>query len=157
MSRAWFYKVLEDQNNLVDFITYFYNEYEQAVKELNSEGYIEAVAKKLPIMMEKRYAQYQVINALMQHYDNLYDQKHSELYRKYTEHYNRELTSKDINNYILGDPEIISIRDIKIEIGLLREHFASITKGLDCKQYQIGHITKLRIAGLDNAIIGELN
>jgi hypothetical protein len=37
---------------------------------------------------------------------------------------------------------------------MLRNKFLGIMKGLDTKQWQIGHITRLRTAGMEDIVIG---
>ena len=40
------------------------------------------------------------------------------------------------------------------EISLLRNRYLAIIKGLESKNYMLGHIARLRAAGLEDAIIG---
>ena len=49
--------------------------------------------------------------------------------------------------------EVIDFETIINEVALLRNKYLGIMKGLDTKQWQIGHITRLRTAGMEDIVI----
>ena len=149
--RQWFYQVIEDWNSLPDFLEYFYNEYDQGREELILFGMIEKSAIKIGVCSENRFSQFQIVNAVVQHCNDKLDTKKAELYRKYAETYNRDLSTRDIGKYIETEPEVIMLKEIINQVALLRNLFSGLIKGFESNGFQIGHVSKLRIAGLDSA------
>ena len=66
------------------------------------------------------------------------------------ESYNRQLTSRDADKYVDGDDDVVNLTQIANQFSLLRNKYLGIMKGLDTKQWQIGHIVKLRTAGMED-------
>jgi hypothetical protein len=52
-----------------------------------------------------------------------------------------------------GEDSVINLTQLVNQFSLLRNRYLGILKGLDVKQWQIGHITKLRTAGLEDIVI----
>lgn len=151
--RDYYEKLKDDWNFLPDFLDYFENQAIDARRELKMEGSIEFNSKNLPQITERRFSQLQILNATIEYFEKHLKQKESELYRQYLENYKRALTSRDVDRYIQGEPEIVSLSLLINEISLMRNVFVSISKGIDAKSYQINNITRLRAAGLDDASI----
>ena len=61
------------------------------------------------------------------------------------------MTSRDVEKYIDGEDDVISMAQLVNEFALLRNKFLGLMKALDSKQFQINNIVKLRVAGLDDA------
>ena len=75
------------------------------------------------------------------------------MFRKFFETYNRQLTSRDAEKYVDGEDSVIDLTHLVNQFALLRNRYLGILKGLDVKQWQIGHITKLRTAGMEDIVI----
>ena len=75
------------------------------------------------------------------------------VFRKFLESYNRQLTSRDADKYVDGDDDVVNLTSIANQFSLLRNQYLGIMKGLDTKQWQIGHIVKLRTAGMEDISI----
>jgi hypothetical protein len=60
------------------------------------------------------------------------------------------LTSRDAEKYADGEDEVIEYETLINEIALLRNRWLGILKGLDAKQWQMGHIVRLRTAGMED-------
>jgi hypothetical protein len=71
-------------------------------------------------------------------------------FQKYLEAYNRALTSRDAEKYVDGEDEVIDFETIINEVALLRNKWLGIMKGLETKQWQMGHIVRLRTAGMED-------
>ena len=71
-------------------------------------------------------------------------------FQKYLEAYNRVLTSRDAEKYVDGEQEVIDYETLINEVALLRNRWLGIIKGLDVKQWQMGHVVKLRTAGMED-------
>jgi len=74
-------------------------------------------------------------------------------FQKYLEAYNRALTSRDAEKYAEGEDEVIDMEVLINEVALLRNRWLGIMKGLEAKQWQMGHIVRLRTAGMEDIII----
>ena len=71
-------------------------------------------------------------------------------FQKYLEAYQRALTSRDAEKYVDGEDEVVDFETLINEVALLRNRWLGIMKGLDAKQWQLGHIVKLRTAGMED-------
>jgi hypothetical protein len=80
-------------------------------------------------------------------------QLRSQTFKKYLENYNRALTSRDAEKYVDGESDIIDMETLVNEVALLRNRYLGIMKGLEAKQWQLGHIVRLRTAGMEDATI----
>jgi hypothetical protein len=74
-------------------------------------------------------------------------------FQKYLEAYARALTSRDAEKYVDGEDEVIDFETIINEVALLRNKWLGILKGLDAKQWQMGHIVRLRTAGMEDITV----
>lgn len=151
--RKLYQNLVDDWDTLKEFLDFFYNEAEDARKELVMAGRIESMSTKIPVIMERRFTQLQILNAAVDYFERQLDKVKSKHYRKYLEKYQRALTSRDVEKYVNGEDEVVSLAQIMNEISLLRNIFISITKSIDAKSFQIHNITKLRTAGLEDATI----
>ena len=59
------------------------------------------------------------------------------------------LTSRDAEKYVDGEDEVIDFETIN-EVALLRNKWLGIMKGLDAKQWQMGHIVPSGTAGMED-------
>jgi hypothetical protein len=151
--KDWYYKVTNDCMELPACLEYFSNEAEEARKELSMKGRLEEHAAKLPVITEKRFAQLQVINALVRFFEIERDKIKAHHYKKYLENYNKALSSRDAEKYAEGEKDVVDLELIINEICMVRNVFTGIIKGLDNKSYTINNVSKLRTAGLENAIL----
>lgn len=150
----WYYVVTSDIAKLPDCIKYFDDEYNEAVKELTFKGNtLERHGANLPGIVEHRFGQLQEIEAILEHLNILLRKTKSEVFKKYLDHYNKALTSRDAEKYSESDPAYVDMLMLVNEFALMRNKFLGITKGLDQKSWMVGHITRLRVAGLDDAQI----
>ena len=106
------------------------------------------------MLFEKRYAQFEDINSIVDLLETDLKQIRSKHFKTYNEHYARTLSSRDIEKYIDGEVDVVDGSILLNSVVLLRNKFAGITKALDSKQYQISNIVKLKVAGLDDSDIG---
>jgi hypothetical protein len=151
--RKRYYDLVNDWNTLPTFLDYFDKEAKIAKDELPMSGSIEKISKDLPFMLDTRFTQLQILNAAVEHFEKQLDKSKSALYRKYLEKYQRALTSRDVEKYVMGEDEVLSISEIINEISLMRNIFMSIIKSYEMKSFQINNITKLRVAGLEDSTI----
>lgn len=152
----WYYRVTADQKDLtplVDCLEYFEKEYEMAKDEVKIQGSIEQAAARIPGIVEHRWSQLQEIEAILVWMDNQVKKAHQQAFKKFLEHYNRQLSSRDAQLYADADDQVLELKEILNQVSLIRNKYIGIMKALETKQYQINNITKLRAAGLEDTLI----
>ena len=150
---TWYNSVVKDLGNIIDCIEYFENELEDAKYECGIKGSLEKASAALPGITERRFNQLQEIEAILEHLNIELRKERSKVFRKYLESYNRELSSRDAEKFVDGEESVITLTHLTNQFSLLRNKFLGIMKGLDTKQWQIGHITRLRTAGMEDIVI----
>ena len=150
---GWYNKVSDNLSNIVDAIDYFEAELDEAKKECYIRGNVERNSAALPGITEHRFNQLQEIEAILEHINIQLRKTRSKVFRNFLESYNRQLTSRDADKYVDGDDEVVTLTSLANQFGLLRNQYLGIMKGLDTKQWQIGHIVKLRTAGMEDISI----
>jgi len=150
---TWYNKVVDDLGNIIDCIAYFEDELENAKYECSIKGSLEKSSAALPGITEHRFNQLQEIEAILEHLNIELRKERSKVFRKYLEAYNRQLSSRDAEKFVDGEESVITLTHLCNQFSLLRNKFLGIMKGLDTKQWQIGHITRLRTAGMEDIVI----
>ena len=150
---TWYNSVVSDLSKIVDCIDYYESELEEAKYECGIKGGLEKQSAQLPGITEHRFNQLQEIEAILEHLNIALRKERSSVFRKYLEHYNRQLSSRDAEKYVDGEQSVIDLTHLCNQFSLLRNKYLGIMKGLDTKQWQIGHITRLRTAGLEDIVI----
>ena len=152
--KNWYSKIVKDLSLIDDCILHFEGELELARKDLSLRGKtIEKHGAEMPGIVEHRFSQLQEIEAILEFLNINYRKIKHEKFKTYLERYNRELTSRDAEKYAEGDPDVVDMAVIVNTFALLRNKYLALTKGIDQKGWMLGHITKLRAAGLEDAEI----
>lgn len=151
---TWYNKVVADLSNIILCIDYFENELDDAKHECRIKGSLEKSSAALPGTTEHRFNQLQEIEAILEHLNIELRRERSKVFRKYLEAYNRELSSRDAEKFVDGEDSVITLTQLCNQFSLLRNKYLGIMKGLDQKSWQIGHITRLRTAGMEDIVIG---
>lgn len=149
----WYSRVVQDISVLPDFISYYEQELIHAKREVKISGKIEQNIAQLPGITETRFSQLQEIESVLNHLNIQLRKIRSSIFRKYLENYNRTLSSRDAERYVDGESDVIDYETLVNEVALLRNKWLSIMKGLEAKQWQLGHIVKLRVVGMEDATI----
>ena len=136
--------------NIPDFINYYENELRSAKFEISVKGKVEKNLADLPGLTEHRFNQLQEIEAVLNYLNIQLRKIRRKHFQKYLEGYARALTSRDAEKYVDGEDEVIDFETIINEVALLRNRWLGIMKGLDTKQWQMGHIVRLRTAGMED-------
>jgi hypothetical protein len=151
---SWYYRVIDDLSEIPNFIEYFEGELVKARTELSLKGLtLEKHAANLPGIVEQRFAQLQEIEAVLEALNIRLKKERSSEFKKFLESYNKALSSRDAEKYIDGVTSIVDLTMVVNEVALLRNKFLGISKGLEAKNFMIGHISKLKVAGLDDASV----
>ena len=149
----WYNKIVVDISNLPAFIDYYYAELDSAKKEVKIYGNVEKSIAQLPGVTEHRFNQLQEIEAVLNHLNIQLRKIRRKHFQKYLETYARALTSRDAEKYVDGEDEVIDYETLINEVALLRNCWLGIMKGLEAKQWQMGHIVKLRCAGMEDITV----
>lgn len=149
----WYNRIVQDISALPDFIAYYEQELAAAKKEVGVYGNIEKGLAGLPGITEHRFNQLQEIEAVLNLLNIRLRKIRKEFFKKYLETYNRALTSRDAEKYVDGEDDVIDMETLINEVALLRNKWLGIMKGLESKNFMLGHITRLRTAGMEDATI----
>ena len=146
----WYSKVTSNLTLIPDFIAHYERELEDARRECRITGIVEHNIKALPGNTEHRFNQLQEIEAVLNYLNIQLRKIRRRHFQKYLEGYARALTSRDAEKYVDGEDEVIDFETIINEVALLRNRWLGVMKGLETKQWQMGHIVKLRTAGMED-------
>ena len=149
----WYSRVVADLGTIPDFIAHYEKELNGAKNECRIGGQVERNIKELPGTTEHRFNQLQEIEAVLNFLNIQLRKIRRKHFQKYLEGYARALTSRDAEKYVDGEDEVIDFETIINEVALLRNKWLGIMKGLETKQWQMGHIVRLRTAGMEDITI----
>ena len=152
---TWYYKVSDDVNAVVDAIAYFENEIAEARSEIPIKGNLERASASLPGISEYRFNQLQEVESILEHLNIKLRKKRSEVFKKFLENYNRQLSSRDAEKYVDGDSDVVALTELVNQFALVRNQYLGIIRGLENKHWQLSNIVKLRSAGLEDVRIDE--
>ena len=146
----WYSRVVADLSQIPDFIDYYEKELLSAKRECSISGVVERNITALPGITEHRFSQLQEVEAVLNYLNIQLRKIRRKHFKKYLENYARALTARDADKYVDGEDEVIDFETIINEVALLRNRWLGIMKGLDTKQWQMGHIVRLRTAGMED-------
>jgi|TARA_B100001094_G_scaffold15145_1_gene13085 conjugal transfer/entry exclusion protein len=150
---GWYQKVARDIGQIPNAVAHYEQELDQARFECRIKGNLEKNSASMPGIVEQRFNQLQEIEAILQYLNIELRRLRSKHFKKYLENYQRALSSRDVEKYVDGESDVVDYEKIINEFALLRNKWLGITKALDQKQWQITNITKLRVAGMEDATI----
>lgn len=146
----WYSRVVADLSAIPDFIAHYEQELDTAKRDCRIVGVVEKNISALPGITEHRFNQLQEIEAVLNYLNIQLRKIRRRHFQRYLEGYARALTSRDAEKYVDGEDEVIDFETIINEVALLRNRWLGIMKGLDTKQWQMGHIVRLRTAGMED-------
>ena len=149
----WYSRVVANLGNIPDFIADYERELEEAKRECRIGGLVERNIKELPGHTEHRFNQLQEIEAVLNYLNIQLRKIRRKHFQKYLENYQRALSSRDVEKYVDGEDEVVDFETIINEVALLRNRWLGVMKGLETKQWQMGHIVRLRTAGMEDIAV----
>ena len=149
----WYNKVVSNLGEIPAFIDFYERELLAARVDVKIQGKVEKELSNLPGETEHRFNQLQEIEAVLEYLNIQLRKIRQKHYKKYLEAYQRALTSRDAEKYVDGEDEVIDFETIINEVALLRNKWLGIMKGLETKQWQMGHIVRLRTAGMEDITV----
>jgi hypothetical protein len=147
---TWYTIITRDLTKLPDFMEHYDAEIQQAKIEVGIKGSIEKSLAGLPGVTEWRFSQLQEIEAVLNYLNIQLRKTRALTFKKYLENYNRALSSRDAERYVDSEQEVIDLETLVNEVALLRNRYLGIMKGLEAKQWQLGHLVRLKTAGMED-------
>lgn len=151
---TWYSKITNDLSHLPDFIAHYENELLSARNDARVYGNIEKNISALPGITEYRFNQLQEIEAVLRFLEIQLRKIRRKHYKKYLESYNRALSERTAEKYVDGEDEVIDYEVLINEVALLRNKWTGIIKALESKNFMLGHVVRLRTAGMEDISIG---
>lgn len=133
-----------------DFIAYYDGELNEAKRECNVRGRLESNLADLPGIVEHRFNQLQEIEAVLNYMNIQLRRIRRDHFKKYLENYARALTARDAEKYVDGETEVVNYETLINEVALLRNRWLGLIKGLESKNFMMGHIARLRTSGMED-------
>jgi hypothetical protein len=149
----WYTRITSDLAQIPNFILHYENELEKARADVRIYGKIEKNLADLPGITEYRFSQLQEIEAVLNYLNIQLNKIRRKHFQKYLENYNRALSSREAEKYVDGEDEVIDYETIINDVALVRNKWLGVMKGLESKNFQLGHITKLRVAGMEDIVL----
>lgn len=149
----WYTKITANLAEIPNFILFYENELEKARQDVRIYGKVEKNLADLPGITEYRFAQLQEIEAVLNYLNIQLNKIRRKHFQKYLENYNRSLSSREAEKYVDGEDEVIDYETIINDVALVRNKWLGIMKGLESKNFNLGHITRLRVAGMEDVVL----
>jgi hypothetical protein len=149
----WYNRVVADLSQIPACINYFENELASAKADCKISGNVERSVANLPGITEHRFNQLQEIEAILNYLNIQLRKIRRKHFQKYLESYARALTSRDAEKYVDGEDEVIDFETIINEVALVRNKWLGMMKGLDSKNFMLGHVVRLRTAGMEDVSV----
>ena len=150
----WYTRITTNLAVIPDFISHYDNEIISAKSDVKVYGNVEKNIAALPGITEHRFNQLQEIEAVLNYLNIQLRKIRRKHFQKYLEAYNRVLTSRDAEKYVDGEDEVVDFETLINEVALLRNKWLGIIKALESKNFMLGHIVRLRAAGMEDITIG---
>ena len=149
----WYNKIVANLGEIPGFIDYYEKELIVAKGEIKIQGNVERALSNLPGLTEHRFNQLQEIEAVLEFLNIQLRKIRRKHFQKYLEAYARALTSRDAEKYVDGEDEVIDFETIINEVALLRNKWLGVMKGIESKNFMLGHVVRLRTAGMEDIIV----
>ena len=149
----WYNRVVADLGEIPAFINYYENELVEAKYDCGVKGNLERNVASLPGITEHRFNQLQEIEAVLNYLNIQLRKIRRKHFQKYLESYARALTSRDAEKYVDGEDEVIDFETIINEVALVRNKWLGLMKGLESKNFMLGHVARLRTAGMEDVTL----
>ena len=149
----WYSKISKDISSIPDALVYYENELAEAKREVSIKGNVEKASANMPGIVEQRFNQLQELEAILNYMNIELRRLRSSYFKKYLENYQRALSSRDVEKYVDGEPDVVDYEKIINEFALMRNKWLGVLKGLDQKQWHLTNIVKLRVAGMEDASV----
>ena len=149
----WYNRIVQNLGEIPDFINFYENELVEAKYDCAVKGNLEKSIASLPGITEHRFNQLQEIEAVLNYLNIQLRKIRRKHFQKYLEAYARALTSRDAEKYVDGEDEVIDFENIINEVALVRNKWLGLLKGIESKNFMLGHVARLRTAGMEDVVV----
>jgi hypothetical protein len=149
----WYNRIVQNLGEIPDFINFYENELVEAKYDCAVKGNLEKNIASLPGITEHRFNQLQEIEAVLNYLNIQLRKIRRKHFQKYLEAYARALTSRDAEKYVDGEDEVIDFETIINEVALVRNKWLGLLKGIESKNFMLGHVARLRTAGMEDVVV----
>jgi hypothetical protein len=149
----WYNRIVQNLGEIPDFINFYENELVEAKYDCTVKGNLEKNIASLPGITEHRFNQLQEIEAVLNYLNIQLRKIRRKHFQKYLEAYARALTSRDAEKYVDGEDEVIDFETIINEVALVRNKWLGLLKGIESKNFMLGHVARLRTAGMEDVVV----
>lgn len=140
----------KDYEELPKILDQFTQDLKPAEEQLEKEGkLLETSLSKNSSYMHYYDERRIQLHSLVKYFRMEVDRVRSDLYRKYNEVYTRELTYNLMTKYIDGEEDYLYVYKLLIEVEELYEEYVAVVEAFKQRNFELGHMTKLRIANLE--------
>lgn len=148
----WYDRIVSDEDNydqLINAVEYYETELVQALEDVKIKGRLEKNSAELPGITMYRYNQLQDLEAILKFLNLKYDKiKYKEFKKNMSG--NRQMSTRDAEKLAEGSVELYDVALLINQVSLTRNKFLGVTKGLECKNWQISSLVKLKTAGFED-------
>lgn len=146
----WYSRITTNLGVIPEFIAHYEQELDSAKRDCKIGGLVEKNISALPGITEHRFNQLQEIEAVLNYLNIQLRKIRRKHFQKYLEAYARALTSRDAEKYVDGEDEVIDMETIVNEVALLRNKYLGVMKGMESKNFMLGHLVRLKSAGMED-------
>ena len=93
------------------------------------------------------------LQTLVKFFDGKLSAIRGQLFKKYTEGYNRELSDRQKDKYIDNEEKYLNQLEIYLEIKEVYEKYQAVCDAFQSRGYALNNITKIRVASLEDVTI----
>jgi len=147
---GWYTSVVKGSATIEEFIAYHEKVLPTYQREVIIGKSITREESRLPGITEQVFRELQEVEAVLNYLNIQFKVLEKQYYHKYLEQYNKALSLKEAEKYINGEDEIVAFSVTINDVALVRNLYLAVMKGLDQKSYMLGHISRLKGAGLDD-------
>lgn len=135
-------------------IEHFESHYEDTRKHLEIKGKVlVGVSAFIPTLTDTIYVAWSELKAICQILDLRKAAAIGKARKTYIEHYDRNLSATQVENYAKVDPTVIMISEICIQMEYVLDKWEGLSKGLERMSHQVRLIGEMRKAGMDETVI----
>ena len=146
----WYTQISSDLSVIPDFISHHDAQLYAAKVDVKISGNIERNIAALPGITERLFNQLQEVEAVLEFLNLQLRKLRRKHFQKYLEAYNRALTSRDAERYTDGEEEVVDFETLINSVAFLRNQYLGVIKGLESKNFMLGHIVRLRTSGMED-------
>lgn len=146
----WYTQISSDLSVIPDFISHHDAQLYAAKSDVKISGNIERNIAALPGITERLFNQLQEVEAVLEFLNLQLRKLRRKHFQKYLEAYNRALTSRDAERYTDGEEEVVDFETLINSVAFLRNQYLGVIKGLESKNFMLGHIVRLRTSGMED-------